>query len=130
MGTTRLLYWLIALLGPVILVYCGGVTESQGQVEHPHELSAMQEPRVGGFWHQVGDDENLRQIAQTYYGSSHHWRLIQLSNDVGMYPSAGERLWVPAGADAWFAEEDYAASLLSEVQHIEQNDVPSHSSRP
>ena len=130
MGTTRLLYWLIALLGPVILVYCGGITESQGQVEHPHESSAVQEADVGGFWHQVATDENLRQIAQTYYGSSHHWRLIQLSNDVGMYPSVGEQIWVPAGADAWFAEEDYAASLVSELRNIEQSDDASNSPRP
>ena len=130
MGTTRLLYWLIAILGPVILVYCGGNTESQGQVEHPHELSAVQEPRVGGFWHQVAEDENLRQIAQTYYGSSHHWRLIQLSNDVGMWPRIGEKIWVPAGADAWFAEEDYEASLLSEVSIPHDSSEHSHTTRP
>ena len=120
--TTRRLLWLLVLLGPACLVLLrGGSSDMQGPaVQVSHET----QPRAGGRWHLVKARQNLREIAARYYGSSHHWRLLQLSNDVGMYPDVGEQLWIPASADALFAEDDFAATLVSEVADFETMHTP------
>ncbi len=118
MGTTSRLVWVIALLGSVLLVSCGGETTVQDPAGH---VQITQE-REAGIWHCVQGGENLRLIAERYYGSGHHWRLIQVSNDVGSYPKPGSNLWIPASIDAWFAEQDLQATLVTEVHEIETSD--------
>ena len=89
-----------------------------GQVSHETA------PRAGGRWYVVQEGENLRLISQQFYGSAYHYRIIQLSNDVGLYPQPGQRLWIPASADAMFAEEDFEATLVTEVADFETSHTP------
>ena len=119
--TTRRLLWLLVLLGPVCLLFRGGAQDIQGPAA---QVSHETQPRAGGRWYVVQEGENLRLIAQHVYGSAYHYRLIQLSNDVGLYPDHGERLWLPASADAMFAEEDFEATLVTEVADFETSHTP------
>jgi hypothetical protein len=118
MGTILRLVWVIALLGSVLVIFCGGETSVQGPVGHIEREAA---PAEGGMWHLVQDGENLRQISKRYYGNSNQWRAIQLTNDVSSYPEEGYRLWIPATIDGWFADREFEATLMTEVRLDDPN---------
>ena len=72
----------------------GGIALMASPPSAEPDAEPLREP--AGCWHVVDEGENLRVLARRYYGSGRLWRTIQLANDVGQYPEAGRRVWIPA----------------------------------